>query len=131
MLTPWSIALGEQIIGTVIVGEPVPKGRPRFNHKTGNVYTPTITRKAEAAVRERLERVRPVRPVPFDVVLWLTFHCSSSRPSDADNLAKLVQDAGIGVIWADDDQIVELHVRRFRKAVKPRSEVVATCLPAL
>lgn len=34
-----------------------------------------------------------------------------SRP-DADNLAKAVLDAGISVLWRDDDQVVLLEVRK-------------------
>jgi Holliday junction resolvase RusA-like endonuclease len=74
-------------------------------------------------------RVRPVRPINFPLVLWLTFWCSSSSPADADNLAKLVADAGQGVIWENDRLIVEWHLRTFARAVQPRTEVVATCLP--
>ncbi len=121
--------MGQQIIGTVILGEPVPKGRPQFNRKTATAYTPKNTVQAENRVRERLQRVRPVRPVNFPLVLWLTFWCSSSRPADADNLAKLVADAGQGVIWENDRLIVEWHLRVFASATQPRTEVVATCLP--
>ena len=128
-LTPWTIALGDQIAATIVLGEPVPKGRPQFNRKTGTAYTPTVTRKAEAALKARMDRVRPIRPVPFPVVLWLTFWCSSSRPPDFDNLEKLVADAGTGSWWENDKQIVECHTRVFSRAVRPRTEIVATCLP--
>lgn len=131
-LTPWNLStLGEQVAGTIIIGEPVPKGRPRVNRSTGTMYTPVITRKAEARIRERLERVRPIRPVLFPVVLWLTFHCSCSERSvaDGDNLAKLCADAGIGVIYANDRQIVEWHIRTYTGATQARTEWVATCLP--
>jgi Holliday junction resolvase RusA-like endonuclease len=128
-LTDWRLSIGQQVCAQIILGEPVPKGRPRVNHKTGNVYTPKITVQAEKRVRERLQRVRPVRPVDFPLVLWLTFWCSSSRLADADNLAKLVADAGQGVIWENDRLIVEWHLRTFARATQPRTEVVATCLP--
>lgn len=128
-LTEWRLALGEQIAATIVLGEPVPKGRPRFNRITGVTFTPTTTRKAEAAMKARMDRVRPIRPVPFPLVLWLTFWCSSSSPADADNLGKLVADAGTGSWWENDRQIVEWHMRVFSRAVKPRTEIVATCLP--
>ena len=32
--------------------------------------------------------------------------------SDIDNLLKLVMDAGNGVVYADDRQVIEAHVRR-------------------
>lgn len=128
-LTDWTLAVGDQIAATIILGEPVPKGRPRFNHKTGNVYTPKTTQDAEKRVRDCLWRVRPIRPVEFPLVVWLTFHCSSSKPPDGDNLGKLLVDAGQGVIYADDKQIVEWHIRVFAKSRLPRSEFVATCVP--
>ena len=39
-----------------IPGEPVAKGRPRFNGKTGTVYTPTKTRSAEKAIAWEAKR---------------------------------------------------------------------------
>lgn len=35
-----------------------------------------------------------------------------SRP-DVDNIAKAVMDAGNGVLWADDGQVVELTIRKW------------------
>lgn len=128
-LTPWSVELSDQICGTIIIGEPVPKGRPRVNRSTGTMYTPATTRKAEAAVRARLERVRPLRPVLIPVVMWLTFWCTSSRPGDLENLAKLAMDAGNNLIYEDDSQIVEAHIRVFKRSTQARTEWVATCLP--
>jgi Holliday junction resolvase RusA-like endonuclease len=128
-LTPWSVQLSDQICGTIILGEPVPKGRPQFNRKTGSAYTPAVTRKAEARIRERLERVRPIRPYSLPLVMWLTFWCSSSRPGDWENLAKLALDAGNNLIYEDDSQIVEAHVRVYKRATQARTEWVATCLP--
>jgi Holliday junction resolvase RusA-like endonuclease len=52
---------------------------------------------------------------------------------DADNLAKAVLDAGNGLLYLDDAQVAELHVRRIvgREGEAPRVEVtvreVATC----
>lgn len=51
---------------------------------------------------------------------------------DADNIAKAVCDAGNGVLWLDDAQVAELHVRRIvgREGEAPRVEVVVRSLSA-
>lgn len=36
-----------------------------------------------------------------------------NRQNNADNLTKPIGDAGEGVLWVDDGQICELHVRKF------------------
>lgn len=42
---------------------------------------------------------------------------------DPDNLAKPVMDALRNVIYKDDNQVVELHVKQFKGSGKPRIEV--------
>jgi len=46
------------------------------------------------------------------------------RAGDLDNRIKVVLDTLNGVAWRDDDQITELHMRRFDDKAKPRLEVV-------
>lgn len=107
--------------------DPVPKGRPRMG-KWG-AYTPQKTRDAEATLKYlmNLHPNRPVRPFTGPLRVYLDFHlpiprswskkraqeilnggsCHAQRP-DIDNLTKLVADAGNGILWEDDAQIVEL-----------------------
>lgn len=128
-LTPWTLRLGDQLTGAVILGEPTAKGRPQLNHRTLTLYTPTATRKAEERVATELRRVAPEKPYVEDVVAWLTFHCSGRRPPDGDNLEKLAWDAAKSVVWGDDSQVVEWHGRVFARSPKPRTEFVVTRLP--
>lgn len=125
-LSPWSLRLGDQLAGAVVLGEPVAKGRPQLNRKTLTLYTPTATRKAEERMAKVLRNAAPPRPVAEDVVAWLTFHCSGTRPPDGDNLEKLAWDAAKSVLWEDDRQVVEWHGRVFARSPQPRTEFVIT-----
>lgn len=56
--------------------------------------------------------------------LVLGFYRSTKRRADVDNLAKSVLDAGNGVAWADDSQILDLLAQiRYRKL--PSIEILA------
>lgn len=106
--------------------EPVAKGRPRVTMRGGHAraYTPAKTRTAEAALRYMLSaagaRVVP-RPIPITVravfrlprpaSLAKRFTAPTKKP-DLDNTIKTLADAGNGVLWEDDAQIVELNVRK-------------------
>jgi crossover junction endodeoxyribonuclease RusA len=104
-----------------VPGEPVPKARPRV---TGaRAYTPARTRQHERLiwVHALQAGVRPVAlgPVGMTIDFWLT------RPdrSDLDNLAKTVLDALNGTAYADDRQVVELHLFKHHELVAPRTNV--------
>jgi Holliday junction resolvase RusA-like endonuclease len=130
-LTPWSLRLGEQLVGAVYLGEPVPKGRPLFNRKTGNTYTPKITRDAETRLRKYLERYRLSPLLEEPLVVWLTFWSTARKPPDRDNLEKLVMDAGVGMLWVDDNPLYvpEGHTRVFPNQPNPRTEIVVSRMP--
>lgn len=105
--------------------EPTAKGRPRATRK-GIVYTPTKTRHAEAAIRYLLVDKGAhlfERAVPLAVAATFYVHRPASAPRrvvlpvkrpDLDQYVKLVLDAGTGVLWHDDAQIVYLQAwKRF------------------
>lgn len=107
-----------------VPGEPVAKGRPRVT-KGGTAYTPQRTRSAEAWVKacivQQVGQPCLEGPLALDVAVVLDIPVSwprkkregaqrgevrpTSRP-DLDNYAKLVCDAGNGLLWRDDSQIV-------------------------
>ena len=45
------------------------------------------------------------------------------KSGDLDNVLKLGIDAIVGTIIADDEQVVEIHARRFEDKTNPRVEI--------
>lgn len=116
-----------------IPGEPVGKGRPRFNSKTHRTYTPGRTAAYENLIRlaftekypgwtpveEAVEvRIRAEFPelkswsrkqklIAKIVTVWKT-----SSP-DVDNLTKAAFDGLNKVAWKDDAQVVKLTASKY------------------
>lgn len=104
-----------------IPGRPVPWARTRMN-RGGHFFTPNRQRIYKLSlgsffsqkVREPLEgplavtlRVQLVRPRTNKTLLPIT-----RNTSDVDNWAKMVLDAGNGLLWKDDCQIAVLEVSK-------------------
>ena len=117
-----------------IPGEPQNKERPRFNTKTGNVYTPTATRNAEDAIAQTVKAHcagwgdPPYTDAEVRVTLHFVSHINPKRRAgrkDVDNCAKLVLDALNKIIWADDSQVSSLTATIARGAEHgdPRTEI--------
>lgn len=105
---------------------PTAKGRPRTAVRGGRViiYTPSVTRNAEARIRmclmeHKLHFYPRGVPVSMHVVFGLP------RPNDAPkreqypprrpdlaNYLMLLCDAGTGVLWEDDSQVVIIDARK-------------------
>lgn len=124
------------MIGIIIPGEPVAQGRPRATTVGGHarVYDPKLSRSWKGAARVAmqeglnhwLEKAGPMGwnlSPPMEVTIWAFFTCPKSRwlksrprpaiwrnqKPDIENVVKAVLDAGTGVLWLDDRQIVSLH----------------------
>lgn len=105
-----------------IEGRPTPKGRPRMT-KTGHVYTPESTRRAEAAVRDayRGPKFDGLVSVMLSIskdgvgleIHELTPEHKSDLRGDLDNYAKTVLDALNGVAWEDDKQVTQIVMRKY------------------
>lgn len=97
--------------------------RPRAQPNGGRSYN-------SPEYRRELERVgwlltagrRGSHPMKGDVVVEMHFYRSTNRRVDIDNLCKLVMDAGTGVLWVDDEQIVSLHARKWRGVGRARAK---------
>lgn len=122
------------IVKFFIPGEPVPKGRGRAGVVNGHahVFTPSKTRNYENFVKglaaEAMRGRTPVDgPVMVDITVWLPIPASMSRKHqvaavdasllpakkpDIDNCAKSVTDGLNAIVFCDDRQIVDLHVRK-------------------
>jgi Holliday junction resolvase RusA-like endonuclease len=120
MNQPWTMRFNGQLPG---------KGRPRFDRRTGRAYTPTQTRVAEADLAYGLRQSWHGPPLEGAVVVTAVISVampaswSAKRKAaalgepavckpDIDNVIKLIADAGNGLVWADDKQIVTLSVHR-------------------
>lgn len=116
-----------------IPGPPVAQGRPRAFHRPGmgvRMYDPKASRdwKARARIHYYAAVIRaglhpPALSGPLAVSIGAFFACpksikslaskaKTSRP-DCDNIGKASLDAGNEILFADDAQVVELHVSKW------------------
>lgn len=130
-----------------VIGEPKAKGRPRFA-RSGHAYTPKDTIVYENLVRISYMNACGEFRFPDDAPLMLemdcfypipksatkkakaemeTEHVYRTKKSDLDNVIKGIQDGVNGVAYRDDNQICEIHARKFY-GVNPRVEVTITQL---
>lgn len=122
------------MVNFVVDGVPVGKGRPRFA-KRGNfvqTYTPQKTKDYESLVVEAaslaMGKAEPLT-TPIAIYLYIRFPIPVSyskkrtrdciegleRPTkkpDWDNIAKAITDALNGIVYVDDCQIVDAHIRK-------------------
>ncbi|MER5699654.1 RusA family crossover junction endodeoxyribonuclease [Streptomyces mirabilis] len=105
--------------GTVLLGEPHSKARPRFD-KDGHAYKDPADVQAEQATKWKMRQFWRRGPLAGNVALGCVFFRSSRQEIDSDNMLKHVCDAGNGLLWLDDSQItakyggIELDVDRPR-----------------
>jgi Holliday junction resolvase RusA-like endonuclease len=135
-------------VSIVVPGAPVPKGRPRLSTINGQAraFTPTKTRRYEDLIRleagnvmearAQLQgptsvRIRAYMPMPQAMAKSKLKSQSAEagviRPltkPDVDNFAKVI-DALNGIVWPDDNQVVELTVEKFYSS-RPRLELTAS-----
>lgn len=104
----------------IVPGEPVPKGRPRFNRSTGSVYTPATTRSYEQAIgflamaqREKIKE--------GCAKVGMLFY--TRKQADLDNLIKSGLDGLNGQAFTDDKQVSEIYAARVYSN-NPRVEII-------
>lgn len=125
-----------------IYGEPVAKGRPKPTTIAGHavMYTPTKTRKAENNLRAQALPFKPESPLTQPIHILMDIYVKMPKASkrktsdmlsglmrpakrpDIDNYVKLVLDALNGIFYVDDNQVVELHARKWYSDT-PRIEI--------
>lgn len=128
----------QKYLKAYVEGCPVAMARPRFVKKTGAAYIPRHQKKSVKAMKEMLaigveDRTRALFEKDQPVAMRLTFclkrplhHFRGGRRGagrikpdyidlvahhtrkDCDNLVKLVMDAGNGILYDDDKQVVQL-----------------------
>jgi len=94
--------------------KPVPKERPRLGRM--GVFTPTKTKRAEADLKYYFNKIPDLMTGPISIKIIFCYKAKkhgwkTTRP-DFDNLAKLVADAGNGILWEDDNQIAHCEIMK-------------------
>lgn len=136
-------------ISLIVPGAPVPKGRGRATTVNGHarVFTPAKTRRYEDLIRLEAGRVMEGRgqlqgPTRVRMRVYLqtpqaiakhkmkgpAAEAGVIRPvtkPDIDNFCKAGLDALNGIVWPDDNQVVELTVEKFYSS-RPRLELEAS-----
>ena len=118
------------LVVMTIPGKPMPKERPRHG-ANGNVYTPrdtaeyaaTIGWVARAAMRGR-------KPSLARLAVVIDLYGPGVASGDVDNYAKAILDGSNRILWRDDKQVDDLHVRRHIDDSTERAVVVVTEIPA-
>lgn len=98
-----------------VPGQPVPKQSFRYTgaNGKGGGYTPARVKNWQQEVAFAASLAMAGRdPFTGAVKVTLTFKLPTRRRVDADNLSKCVLDALNGIIFADDAQVVDLHIRK-------------------
>jgi Holliday junction resolvase RusA-like endonuclease len=121
----------QKLFEYTIIGNPTPKGRPRFT-KSGHAYTPKKTRDAEAKIKFMLQIAASVHsklPAKNFCNVFVSFYLhrpkrlqkKTSPPEaiphdkrpDLDNLVKLLIDASNGILFDDDAQIHQIIANKW------------------
>lgn len=102
--------------------KPIGKGRARTT-RSGHVYTPEATRSAEAEIRWLLQQAKaPMFTGAVALMVRAFFRRPKSAPRtrrhptvkpDLSNVLKLIEDAGNGILYADDAQVVSVTVQKL------------------
>ena len=118
----------------VVPGEPVPKGRARVFKNNGITHgvTPKRTVNFEALVKLMAASARPTGwPMRCEYAVHIHAVRARRRRGDNSNLAKGIEDACNTVVWADDEQVCDLHVTRALEPDNARTEVTIVAQPVV
>ena len=114
------------MIRITVPGRPVPKGRPRLGvrGRKAFVYTPERTKAYEEAVGWHARvAVQGCEALECPVAVKIDLHLHGKRRIDVDNCAKSILDGMNGVVYLDDNQVVDLRVRKLREKNKKEQRV--------
>lgn len=119
--------MGERLCFFTVEAEPVSKARARVNTHTRRSYTPARTMKAEALVAQHFKDALNGQTFKTSVAIVAVFFRPNYQRIDADNLMKLVLDAGTKAgAWVDDSYIVAQASFVELDRERPRT-IVALC----
>ena len=136
------------VVTFTVDGDPVPKGRPRFARRGQFVQTytdaKTIDYETQVAMRAR-HAIGSTKPLEgaLSVFLYLRYTVPASyskkrkeaclrgveypKRIDIDNVYKSVTDAMNGIVYLDDSQIVEAHIKKVYAEESGANIMVQEC----
>ena len=121
------------VVTYTVDGDPIPKGRPRFARRGKFVQTYTDAKTIEYETHVALKARQAIgASEPFNgalsVFLYLRYEVPASyskkrkeaclagleypKRIDIDNVYKSITDAMNGIVYLDDSQIVEAHIKK-------------------
>jgi Holliday junction resolvase RusA-like endonuclease len=136
------------VVTFTVDGDPVPKGRPRFARRGQFVQTytdaKTIDYETQVAMRARhaIGATKPLESA-LTVFLYLRYTVPASyskkrkeaclrgveypKRIDIDNVYKSITDAMNGIVYLDDSQIVEAHIKKVYAEESGANIMVQEC----
>jgi Holliday junction resolvase RusA-like endonuclease len=92
---------------------PFPQPRPRAT-KNGAMYVPKEARERRMELQTHFLRLtvgqKPLEgPIALEIGLFRAKKRDHRKDGDGDNYEKAILDAGNGVLWVDDRQVVDCH----------------------
>lgn len=93
-----------------VSGYPVPKQSFIYT-KFGGYRNPHVTEWQSLVKAAAMQAGVPV--LDGKVKVEVTFYLKDNHRRDLDNLSKGVLDSLNGVAWEDDNQVIDLHVKKF------------------
>lgn len=110
---------------TVVIGDAVPKGRPRSALIKGRIvtFTPKRTREATKVAALEIRAAWPYEPSTKRFFVEIDFYCRSKR-TDGDNLEKLLLDAAEGIVFENDSQVETVIRTKVVDGKNPRTVAV-------
>ena len=113
-------------VGFWIDGVAVPKQSFRYTSKGGGYRDPRVTAWEERVACAAKEKLAGRAMIAGDLSVQLRFYMPTRRRTDVDNLSKGVLDAIKGILFADDAQVVDLHVTKYVDRKQPRVYVAVS-----
>ena len=136
------------VVTFTVDGDPVPKGRPRFARRGQFVQTytdaKTIDYETQVAMKAR-HAIGSTKPLESAITVFLylryTVPASYSKKRkeaclngleypkriDIDNVYKSITDAMNGIVYLDDSQIVEAHIKKVYAEESGANIMVQEC----
>ena len=114
------------MIRITVPGRPVPKGRPRLGVRGSKafIYTPERTKEYEQTVGWHARAaVQGCKALECPVAVTIDLHLHGKRRIDVDNCAKSILDGMNGIVYEDDNQVVDLRVRKLRESNRKKQRV--------